>query len=139
MPMDAPGSVTFDGDHVIVANESSIVGDNAHMGLLDIAVGERGLPLALPPAPVYKLSVSPTRPRAGHRTRFTFTATLAVGGGPTESVPGAKVRLAGHTAVTNGQGRSTIRTTLDRACKRYRPTLVVGGQTVANAIVTATR
>jgi hypothetical protein len=139
VPMDAPGSVTFDGDHVIVANASSIVGNNAHMALLDIAVGEQGLPLALPPAPIYKLRVTPTRPRAGHRTRFGLTATVAVGGGPTSGVPGAKVRLAGHSAVTDGQGRATIRTTLRRANKRYRATLVLGGRTMANATVTTRR
>jgi hypothetical protein len=139
MPMDAPGSVTFDGDHVIVANASSIVGDNAHMALLDVAVGEQGLPLALPPPAIYKLRVSPTRPRAGHRTRFAFTATVAVGGGPTSGVPDAKVRFAGRTAVTDRQGRAMIRTALRRARQRYRATLVLGGRTVANAIVTTRR
>jgi len=139
VPMDAPGSVTFLGDHVIVANASSIVGDSAHMALLDVAVGEAGLPLAPPPATTYKLRVAPARPRAGRRTRFSFTATLAAGGGPTEAAAGAKVRFGGRSAVTNAAGRASIRTTLHRAGRRYRATLAVGGRIVANATVTTRR
>jgi sugar lactone lactonase YvrE len=49
VPFDAPGSVTFDGDNVIVANQAAIDNDTANMALLEIAVGEPGLPLSLPP------------------------------------------------------------------------------------------
>jgi sugar lactone lactonase YvrE len=134
VPFDAPGSVTFAGDHAIVGNQSSIAGDNAHMALLDIAVGEAGLPLALPPAPVYKLRVSPTRPRAGHQTRFRFTATVAAGG-PASGVPDAKVRFAGRTAVTDGQGHATVRAALRRAKTSYHASLVFGGKRVASTTV----
>jgi sugar lactone lactonase YvrE len=50
VPFDAPGSVTFDADNVLVANQSSFLGDSTHMALLQIAVGETGLPPSLPPA-----------------------------------------------------------------------------------------
>jgi hypothetical protein len=51
IPFDAPGSVSFDGDSIIVGNQSSIVENTADMALLEVNVGEPGMPIALPPAP----------------------------------------------------------------------------------------
>jgi streptogramin lyase len=135
MPFDAPGSVTFAGDHVIVANQSSILGNNAHMGLLDIAVGEPGMPVALPPAAPaarYGLRVTPRHVRAGRRMRFRFTATVRPGG----AVAAALVRFAGHTAHTGAGGRATIVATLPRAGVR-RATLSADGRRVAGTTVRA--
>jgi hypothetical protein len=55
LPFDAPGSVTFDGDNVIVTNEASLSNDINHWALLEIAVGQPGLPESLPPPPVAPL------------------------------------------------------------------------------------
>jgi hypothetical protein len=63
IPFDAPGSVTFDGDNVIVTNEASLTNADAHWALLQIAVGEPGLPLSLPPAPAV------TTHKAKHKTK----------------------------------------------------------------------
>jgi hypothetical protein len=93
-----------------------------------------GRPDAPRAGPVYRLRVSPTRPRAGHRTRFVFTATVRAGG-PAGGLPDATVRLAGRNAVTNGRGRATIRVALKRARRRYRATLTFGGKRVASATV----
>ncbi|MHB8694718.1 MAG: NHL repeat-containing protein [Solirubrobacteraceae bacterium] len=56
LPFDAPGSVRFYGNHILVTNESSLLNDPAHWALLEVNVGEPGLALPLPPA-------APTRPR----------------------------------------------------------------------------
>jgi sugar lactone lactonase YvrE len=56
LPFDAPGSIRFDGNQILVTNESSLLNDPAHWALLEINVSEPGLPLPLPPA-------APTRPR----------------------------------------------------------------------------
>lgn len=54
IPFDAPGSVTFDGNNIIVGNQSAIMQDTADMALLEVNVGEAGLPTSLPPAPKAK-------------------------------------------------------------------------------------
>jgi hypothetical protein len=69
MPFDAPGSVTFDGNDVIVGNQSSIMGDQSHMALLAIAVGEPGLPQSLPPAVTTRRPHRGRRPHRHHRPR----------------------------------------------------------------------
>ena len=124
VPFDAPGSVTFDGDRVIVANASSILGVDAHMALLTINAGEPGLPVSLPPA-TFSLSVKPSHVTAGRRTRFRFTAAQGDGG---------QIRFAGHTlAVANG--RASVRVTLRRRRHRYGATLILAGKRVARTVV----
>jgi outer membrane protein assembly factor BamB len=49
IPFDAPGNVTFDGDDIIVGNQSSILMDTKDMALLEVNVGERGEPIYVPP------------------------------------------------------------------------------------------
>jgi hypothetical protein len=51
IPFDAPGSVSFDGDNILIGNQSAIVQNTADMALLEVNVGEPGMPIALPPAP----------------------------------------------------------------------------------------
>jgi sugar lactone lactonase YvrE len=126
VPFDAPGSVAFDGDRLIVANESSIFGDDTHMALLTINAGESGLPVSLPPAPAaapsYRLRVAPGRVTAGHRTTFRFVA------------PAGTIRFAGRRLRVRS-GRAHVRLTLHRRRHRYRAVLVVGGRRVAGAVV----
>jgi sugar lactone lactonase YvrE len=48
VPFDTPCSATFLGRRVLVANQSAVAGDAAHQALLDVWVGERGVPPYLP-------------------------------------------------------------------------------------------
>lgn len=138
VPFDAPGSVTFDGNDVIVANQSAIQNDTAHMALLDIAVGEPGLPLSLPPAAArpsrFRLSVNPAHPTARRRTSFRFKATVTVAG-HTHPLSGAHVRFAGHTVRTNRAGVAKIAAVLHRHVRKYGATLIVGGHRVASCAI----
>lgn len=45
---DAPSSVAFLGTSLIVADQSYVNGDPSHMQILDVAVGERGIPELIP-------------------------------------------------------------------------------------------
>lgn len=48
VPFDTPCSATFLGTRVLVANQSAIQGDASHQAILDVEVGESGLPAYLP-------------------------------------------------------------------------------------------
>ena len=48
IPVDAPGSVAFLGRRALVTNHSAIRGDPSSWAVLDLYVGERGLPLLYP-------------------------------------------------------------------------------------------
>jgi sugar lactone lactonase YvrE len=48
IPVDAPGSVAFLGRRALVTNHSAIRGDPQSWAVLDLYVGERGLPLHYP-------------------------------------------------------------------------------------------
>ncbi|MDR7087865.1 sugar lactone lactonase YvrE [Aeromicrobium panaciterrae] len=48
VPFDGPSNATFLGTRVLVANQSPISGDRAHHVILDVEVGERGVPNYLP-------------------------------------------------------------------------------------------
>lgn len=137
VPFDAPGSVSFDGDNVIVTNESSLNNDSAHWALLEIAVGEPGLPPSLPPAVTYRLRVSPRRAVPGRRTTFYFVATKVVGG-VAHRVTGAVVRFGRISKRTGKRGRTRITLVLHRGHRRYRATLVIAGHRVATATVRTT-
>jgi sugar lactone lactonase YvrE len=48
VPFDTPCSATFLGTRVLVANQSAVAGDASHQAVLDVEVGEQGLPAYLP-------------------------------------------------------------------------------------------
>ncbi len=48
VPFDSPSNATFHGTRVLVANQSAILGDTTHHAVLDVEVGEHGVPLHLP-------------------------------------------------------------------------------------------
>ena len=48
IPFDSPSNATFLGTRVLVANQSAITGDASHHAILDVEVGEPGLPLFVP-------------------------------------------------------------------------------------------
>jgi hypothetical protein len=137
IPFDAPGSVTFDGDDILVGNQSAIAGNTSNMALLEVDVGEPGLPLALPPPPPvsYRLRVRPSHLEVDDPTRLTFTATTATGirRGP---VAHARVEFDGRQLRTGRHGRAFLRLDL-RHPRRYRARLFVHGRAVATALVTA--
>jgi outer membrane protein assembly factor BamB len=143
IPFDAPGSVTFDGDNILVGNQSSLQNDSAHWAVLEIYVGEPGLPLSLPPATVtatksrYVLQMTPAHPVPGRRTRFSFLATIA-GSAGYQPVAHALIRFDRHRARTSRRGRCMITATLRHADTRYRAILMVDRRWVSSALV-ATR
>lgn len=106
IPFDAPGSVTFDGNNILIGNQSAILQNRSDMALLEIGVGEPGFPLSLPPAPVARatprllVTVSPTRVPADRRVRLrVLVRSSAAGHG---AVAGALVSLPGGRAVRTG-------------------------------------
>ncbi|MFZ0043321.1 MAG: hypothetical protein WAK93_18575, partial [Solirubrobacteraceae bacterium] len=130
VPFDAPGSVSFEGDNLIVTNESSLNNDSADWALLQISAGEPGQPLSLPPpAPppprtTYRLRVSPRRVRSGRRVAFRFVATESVAGTKARPLPNAVIRFARHSRHTGKRGRATIKARLRGHNRRYRATLL---------------
>lgn len=48
IPFDTPCSATFHGTTVLVANQSAVQGDTSHHAILQVEVGERGVPPHLP-------------------------------------------------------------------------------------------
>ena len=48
VPFDTPSSAMFLGRRLIVANQSFITGTTANQAILDVHVGERGAPEAIP-------------------------------------------------------------------------------------------
>lgn len=51
VPFDSPSNASFLGTRVMVAQQSYVAGDPEHMAILDVEVGEPGLPEHIPGAP----------------------------------------------------------------------------------------
>jgi sugar lactone lactonase YvrE len=49
VPFDSPSSVMFHGTRLMVANQAFFSGDPTHQAILDVEVGERGMPEFIPP------------------------------------------------------------------------------------------
>jgi sugar lactone lactonase YvrE len=60
---DAPSSVAFLGNSLIVADQSYVNGDPSHMQILDVAVGEPGIPELIPG----KRAKAPAKKHAKHK------------------------------------------------------------------------
>jgi hypothetical protein len=128
IPFDAPGSVLFDGDQIIVGNQSAINQNTANMALLEVGVGESGQPIYIPPggpAPArLKISVAKRRVRAARRVVVRFTVTAAG-----RRVSGASVAFDGLTVSSGRRGGASFALRLSRAgkytvsamCPGYRP------------------
>jgi len=69
IPFDAPGNVTFDGDNILVGNQSSILMDSADMALLEVNVGEPGEPIYIPAGAGSKPKPKPKPKPKKHRRR----------------------------------------------------------------------
>ncbi len=110
VPFDSPSSARFLGTRLIVANQSALGGDRANQALLDVEVGEPGLPELIPgrdaTAPTLtRVSVSPRR-----------FAAIRRGGKPRRAhkgrpARGAKLKLTTSEAVT-------LRVRVERKVKR---------------------
>src|SRR5207302_2194443 len=61
IPFDDPSSVKFLGTSILVANQSYITGNPQHWAILQVDVGETGLPEYVPPG----AGVPPNAPPAG--------------------------------------------------------------------------
>jgi sugar lactone lactonase YvrE len=113
---DTPSSARFLGTRLIVANQSYISGDTNKQAVLDVEVGETGLPefiygLDLTPPVISRASIKPKRFRVGHRrgTRIRFrlsepaTVTFVIqrrkGRSWVRSASFAKRRKAGRTSL----------------------------------------
>jgi hypothetical protein len=111
VPYDGPASVAFAGERVLVTNQTFPTAHPEHWAVLDVFVGERGLPLFRPfvlkprgrkhRLPRLRLRVRPKQASVGHRTRFRFRVTLR--GKP---VKGAVIEFADRRAHTGRHGRA---------------------------------
>lgn len=143
-PFDAPGSVTFDGDDILVTNEASLDNDSANWAILQVDVGEPGLAPSLPPASPrrvsparYVLRGAPRRARAGRRIRFRFLA-VRVSDGRRLPLRHALITFAGHRVRTGRRGGASLVLRVRRA-GRYRARLRAGGRSRASATIVVRR
>jgi hypothetical protein len=128
IPFDAPGSVLFDGDQIIVGNQSAINQNTANMALLEVGVGEPGQPIYIPsggPAPSrLKISVAKRRVVVGRALKVRVTISSAG-----RRVRGASVSFDGLTASSGPRGGASFAVRLSRRgrypvsamCPGYRP------------------
>jgi sugar lactone lactonase YvrE len=109
VPLDAPASLAFLGERLLLTNHSAIRGDASSWAILDVFAGEPGLPLNYPrifrPKLRVKVTTAPSTPRACVRLRARITRHLAAREVP---VGGATVRARGARALTNAQGAATL-------------------------------
>jgi sugar lactone lactonase YvrE len=128
IPFDAPGSILFDGDQIIVGNQSSINENTANMALLEVGVGETGQPIYVPPGgpppPRLKISVARRRVAVGRALKLRVTVSAAG-----RRVSGVSVAFDGATANSGPHGGATFAVRLPHAgrypvaamCPGYRP------------------
>ena len=69
IPFDEPSGVSFLGTELVIANQSYLQGDTAHMALLGLGTGERGAPTYVPrtAGPVVHVKKKKKRHRHHHR------------------------------------------------------------------------
>jgi sugar lactone lactonase YvrE len=80
VPFDSPSSARFLGTSLIVAQQSYFMGDPTHQAILDVEVGEEGLPELIPPnaGPLDNEPPRVTRIRfTGKRIRFKLSEETA--------------------------------------------------------------
>jgi len=81
-----------------------------------------------------EVTVTPTRAKAGRRTRFSFRVTDNNG----DPVSGVTVKIAGLRARTNARGRASVMATLPRT-GRYTATATRRGLKTGRAVVRSSR
>jgi len=112
VPFDSPSSARFLGTSLIVAQQSYFMGDPSHQAILDVEVGERGLPELIPANAGPRDTEGPriTRIRfTGKRLRFKLsektTVFKAVGRLRTASGGHRRVSIRAHGY---GPGRASL-------------------------------
>jgi outer membrane protein assembly factor BamB len=108
-PLDGPLDVAFRGNSLLVANSGFVSNNASSFALLDVTVGEPGYDVLRPKirtgTRALKLALSPTRVRAGKRTRMRFRVTDADGA----AIAGARVRVGRRYFTTDAGGRASAR------------------------------
>lgn len=138
VPFDSPSSVEFDGERLIVTNDSYFSGDQSHMVLFDVFASEPGEPVFVPGVtqpslPVVKskkrhsLSVRPRSVRSGSRHRFHFRARVADAAGKRPFARGV-VAFAGRRVRLDARGVATVRVRLKTRGRRVARLLRSGGR-----------
>jgi sugar lactone lactonase YvrE len=136
VPFDSPSSVQFDGQRMIVTNDSYFSGDQTHMVLFDVFAGEPGEPVFVPgvtqPSPGvvkskkrYTLSVRPRAVRPGVRRRFRFRARVTDAAGSRPLARGI-VLFARHRVRTDARGVAVVRVRLWRQGRHIARLLLPG-------------
>jgi sugar lactone lactonase YvrE len=69
VPYDEPSGVSFLGSELVVANQSYLEGDAAHMALLGLGTGEQGAPIYVPSDAGVKPSAKPKHRRHARHPR----------------------------------------------------------------------
>jgi SMP-30/gluconolaconase/LRE-like protein len=109
VPLDAPASLAFLGQRLLMTNHSAIRGDSSSWAVLDVFAGERGLPLFYPriSRPALRLGARALSPARGAcaRIRVHVTRHLASKDVP---VGGATARAGGARARTDARGAATL-------------------------------
>jgi hypothetical protein len=147
VPFDSPSSVEFDGERMIVTNDSYFSGDQSHMVIFDVFASEPGEPVFVPgvtqasPGVVkskkrYSLSVRPRKVKAGTKRRFRFRARVADAAGKRPLARGT-VKFAGHRMRTDARGVAVIQARLERRGRHQARLIAPGGKrrTVARGVV----
>jgi hypothetical protein len=110
IPVDAPGSLAFLGERVLVSNHSALRGDPDSWAILDVFAGEPGLALHYPRISPPRLRVGARAlrraARSGVRVRVRVARYLGAGKVP---VRGATVRVRGVSGRTNAKGVAVLR------------------------------
>ena len=147
VPFDSPSSVQFDGERLIVTNDSYFSGDTTHMVVFDVFASEPGEPVYVPgvtqPSPDvvkskkrHALSVTPRSVRSGKRRRFRFVARVADAAGKRPFARGV-VAFGGKRVRLDARGVGTMRVRLNRRGRRTARLIRPGGsrRVVAKAYV----
>jgi sugar lactone lactonase YvrE len=147
VPFDSPSSVQFDGERMIVTNDSFFSGDQSHMVLFDVFAAEPGEPVFVPgvtqPSPEvvkskkrHSLSVTPRAVRSGQQRRFRFRARVADAAGKRPLARGV-VSFAGKRVRLDARGVGTVRARLKHRGRRTARLIRPGGKrrVVAKAYV----
>jgi hypothetical protein len=108
IPLDGPASMAFQGQRLLVSNQSPLRADPASWAILDVHAGEAGLPLHHPRIfrPKLRLEARAVSSRGRTHIRVRVTRSLAALAVP---VADAVVRARGARTRTNPIGRGSLR------------------------------
>jgi hypothetical protein len=125
VPFDSPSSARFLGTSLIVAQQSYFMGDPSHQAILDVEVGERGLPEVIPPnaGPIDNAALRITRIRfTGKRIRFKLSEkTRLFKAVARMRKPNGGRRHVSIKAYGYGPGRDSLPRLRARACSARIP------------------